>query len=139
MSGTAVEPPSPAEDSLFALELALEACAQQRPLSPVERAVLAVCALCRECNGGGYDAFLHNASRVHAPLVVDALRRIGCHELATIAADALAAVQREPPLDALALRRALTACDERQECSTDDPVAALRAWMAGYADAILTP
>lgn len=126
------------DGSLFPLELALETCALQRPLSPLEDVAHAVCVLCREFDGGGYEAFLHNASRVHAPLVVDALTRIGCHELAAIAADALA-VHADPSLDALARRRALDACDVRHEESTDDPVAALTSWVATYADAILIP
>jgi hypothetical protein len=53
-----------------------------RSLSSEERVILAVEALQREVNNGGYDQFFMNSSRQYAPMVVDALARIGCPKTA---------------------------------------------------------
>ncbi len=58
-------------------------------LSFEERVVLAVEALEREVNNGGYLQFFTNASCVHAGEIELALRAIGCSEQAEIAARAL--------------------------------------------------
>ena len=58
-------------------------------LSAEERVVLAVEALEREVNNGGYDQFLVNSSREYAPLIVDALARIGCPKTCVVTRNAL--------------------------------------------------
>src|SRR5438309_10880132 len=61
-------------------------------LGEEERIVLAVEALEREVNNGGYDQFFVNSSREFAPIVVDALQRIGCMKTATITQKAIKAL-----------------------------------------------
>jgi hypothetical protein len=63
-----------------------------RTLSDQERVVLAVEALEREVNNGGYDQFFTNASRQFAPAIVDALERIGCTKTAAITRKAIKAL-----------------------------------------------
>jgi hypothetical protein len=64
-----------------------------------ERVILAVEALEREVNNGGYDQFFINSSRGYAPIIVDALRRIGCPRTAEITQRAVAIMQRFPISD----------------------------------------
>jgi hypothetical protein len=61
-------------------------------LSDEERVVLAVEALEREVNNGGYSQFFINSSVEYAPIVVDALRKIGCEQTAEITDTAIAAL-----------------------------------------------
>ncbi len=61
-------------------------------LSTEERIVLAVEALEREVNNGGYDQFFVNSSREFAPIIVDALQRIGCEKTANITQKAIEAL-----------------------------------------------
>ena len=83
-------------DSLvLAIESALERKAEDRgaaSLSSAERVVLAVEALEREVNNGGYDQFFLNSSRAYAGDLERALRSIGCPEQADIARRAVAAL-----------------------------------------------
>jgi hypothetical protein len=69
-------------DSLImAFEQAISLKAERegmQSLTDEERVVLAVEALEREVNNGGYDQFFVNSSRDFAPIIVDALQRIGC-------------------------------------------------------------
>ena len=53
-------------------------------LTDEESVVLAVEALEREVNNGGYDQFFKNSSREFAPLIVESLQRIGCTQTANI-------------------------------------------------------
>ncbi len=53
-------------------------------MTGVERMVLAVMALLREVNNGGYGQFFRNSSRRFAPAIVSDLVRIGCTEIADI-------------------------------------------------------
>ncbi len=62
-------------------------------LSHEERAVLAVEALEREVNNGGYEQFFLNSSREFAPIIVEALGRIGCPRAAAITQKALDALR----------------------------------------------
>ena len=64
--------------------------AQKKKLSPEERLVLAVKALDREVNNGGFDQFLTNSSKRYAGEIVDALRTIGAKRTADLVAEALA-------------------------------------------------
>src|SRR5437879_4032538 len=61
----------------------------QDKLTLEERVILAIEALEREVNNGGYDQFFVNLSREYAPIIVDALRRIGCPRTAEITQKAL--------------------------------------------------
>jgi len=54
--------------------------------------VLAVAALEREVNNGGYDQFFTNSSEEFASVIVDRLNRIGCNETASITHDAISAL-----------------------------------------------
>jgi hypothetical protein len=98
-------------DSLVvALEQALEKKAA-RPgvnLSIEETIVLAVEALEREVNNGGFSQFFINSSCVYTPLIVDALRRIVCPVSANIAEKAIQAAGFEG-LPAQDLMKALDA------------------------------
>jgi Domain of unknown function (DUF4375) len=53
-------------------------------LTDEERIILAIEALEREVNNGGYVQFFTNSSREFAPTIVDSLRRIGCKKTASI-------------------------------------------------------
>lgn len=83
-------------DSLvLAFEQALEqksARVGSDSLTDEERVVLAVEALEREVNNGGYEQFLTNPSNVFVPIVVDALSRIGCPETVVLTQDAIRAL-----------------------------------------------
>src|SRR5687767_3139073 len=61
-------------------------------LTREERTILAVEALEREVNNGGYSQFFVNSSNEYADLIVDALERIGCPMTAEITRTAIAAV-----------------------------------------------
>jgi hypothetical protein len=67
-------------------------------LTAEERVILAIEALEREVNNGGFDQFFVNTNEF-APIIVDALRRIGCPKTAEIAQRALAIVQMSPITD----------------------------------------
>lgn len=64
----------------------------EHSLSEEERFVLAVEALEREVNNGGYEQFFTNASWVFAPIIVRALQRIGCPVTAAITQTAIDAL-----------------------------------------------
>jgi hypothetical protein len=65
-------------------------------LTEEERVILAVEALEREVNNGGYSQFFFNSSREYAPIIVDALRRIGCPNTAQITQEAVEALLKSP-------------------------------------------
>jgi len=78
------------------LVLAFEQAIQQKEaskgedsLSEPECIVLAIEALEREVNNGGYAQFFVNESRIYTPIIVDALQRIGCPLSSQITALAL--------------------------------------------------
>jgi hypothetical protein len=83
-------------DSLvLAFEEAISQKAQRegvKGLTDEERIVLAVEALEREVNNGGYHQFFVNSSREFASVVVAALERIGCKKTATITQRAIKAL-----------------------------------------------
>lgn len=64
-----------------------------QPLSDEERVVVAVEALEREVNNGGFDQFFENGSNAYASFIVGALERIGCPATAAITRDALTALE----------------------------------------------
>ena len=65
-------------------------------LTEEERFILGIEALEREVNNGGYGQFFVNSSREYAPIIVNALRRIGCPKTAEITQKALMIVQKTP-------------------------------------------
>ena len=83
-------------DSLvLAFEQAIGQKAQRgglQSLTDEERVVLAIEALEREVNNGGYDQFFVNSSREFVPTIVGALQRIGCKKTATITQRAITAL-----------------------------------------------
>ena len=118
-------------DSLvLAFEQAIQAKAPES-ISTQESYVLAVEALEREVNNGGYDQFFTN-EHMKAPVIEAALRAIGCPKTADITRDAIAALG----LDSLtpdnaaaavlkqdpAIRDALFECDGRY-FDNDEPIA----------------
>jgi hypothetical protein len=80
---------------LVALEEALNQKAAdtgELELSDEERIVLAVVALEREVNNGGYSQFFANASGQYASIIVNSLLAIGCPEAANITSGAINAL-----------------------------------------------
>jgi hypothetical protein len=65
----------------------------QGSLSDEERIILAVEALEREVNNGGYSQFFVNSSREYVPIIVDALMRIDCPRTAAITDEAIQVLQ----------------------------------------------
>jgi hypothetical protein len=65
-------------------------------LSDEERIILAIEALEREVNNGGYHQFFVNSSREFGPIIVNALRRIGCPQTADVTQKALEVLPRNP-------------------------------------------
>jgi hypothetical protein len=74
------------------LVLAFEQAIQQKPtekLSQVETDILAVEAMEREVNNGGFHQFFVNSSKEYAAILPSSLDRIGCPIASNIASDAL--------------------------------------------------
>jgi hypothetical protein len=84
-----------ADSLILAFEEAIGQKAQhsEQSLTAEERVVLAVEALEREVNNGGYHQFFVNSSREFVPTIVDALQRIGCKKTATITQRAIKALR----------------------------------------------
>jgi len=102
------------------LVLAFEQAIRQRAeregmqsLTDEERIVLAVEALEREVNNGGYHQFFTNSSREFAPTIVAALQRIGCKKTATITRKAIKALGTRD-LTADAIGAAMAGDDEQR-------------------------
>ena len=74
-----------------------------------ERLVLAVMALQREVNNGGYSQFFTNSSRRFASTIVEYLRRIGCDATATITERAIRTLNVEAVSDDSVSHAALNA------------------------------
>jgi hypothetical protein len=79
-----------------------------------ERVVLAVEALEREVNNGGYSLFFENSTREFAPIIVQALVRIGCPRTAEITQRALDALHL-PTLSVEAIEAALAGDNVSEE------------------------
>jgi hypothetical protein len=81
-------------DFIQALEMAIEQKSERvgvDDLTEEEIIVLAIEALEREVNNGGYSQFFVNSSREYTPIIVHALLRIGCPKTAEITKSAIAA------------------------------------------------
>jgi hypothetical protein len=80
---------------VFAFEWGIQAKGRkvgEQRLTEEERTVLAVLALQREVNNGGYFQFFWNSSRKYSPVVVGAFRRVGFSEAAVLTDRAIAAL-----------------------------------------------
>ena len=130
-------------DELLALEgryrtdslvLAFEQAIQSKPSpSTLEQFVLAIEALEREVNNGGYSQFFLNSSGEFAGITEEALRSIGCPKTADITRTAIAAIAPDGNLNADVLasaaaaptedvEQALAECDNRY-FANDEPIA----------------
>jgi hypothetical protein len=85
----------------------------QRSLTAAERLLLAVMALDREVNNGGYRQFFQNSSQF-APGIVDSLRRIGCDATAAVTAKAIAALGL-PAVSAKSIAEAMRTKDPKRD------------------------
>jgi hypothetical protein len=93
------------------LVLACEQALQAKPedsLSDAERVVLAIEALEREVNNGGFAQFFENAPE-YMPVIRLALQQIGCRRLAEITGTALSLLDRVDLYDREAIGGALAA------------------------------
>jgi hypothetical protein len=106
---------------VLAFEQAIRA--GETALAGDERIVVAIEALEREVNNGGYSQFFINSSREYTSIIVDSLTRIGCPKTAEITEEAVRALglhehsdasievemeKEDPQRDA-----ALQSCDQR--------------------------
>lgn len=128
-------------DSLvLAFEQAIQHKAASRPISKEERYVLAVEALEREVNNGGYGQFFANSSHDFVDVVAEALVAIGCPKTAELTRRAIEALDIGDGVtgekaaavvaaDDEAVREALAACDAGYY-DNDEPIAdRLFAWI----------
>jgi hypothetical protein len=111
-------------DSLvLAFEQALEQKTAQHgaaSLSSVERMILAIEALEREVNNGGYDQYFRNSSVEYAPTIVDALNTIGCPNTAHITLDAITALGVSPTSTVSEIEIAMSTSDEGRDEKLND-------------------
>ena len=83
-------------------------------LSAEEYAILAVEALEREVNNGGYAQFFTNSSKEFAPRIAQALEAIGCPRFAAVTRDAIAALGISGPVTEAAVDGAMESADDRR-------------------------
>src|SRR6266478_3594198 len=106
-------------DSLVgAIEQALDMKRREDP-SHAERVVLAVEALEREVNNGGYNQFFFNSSREFTPFIVQALELIGCPKCAAITASAIAVLDLSDQADVDAIHEAASEMSD-EDCERLD-------------------
>ena len=110
-------------DSLvLAFEEALQAQADTRKLTNEEWIVLAVEALEREVNNGGYSQFFENTPE-YLPIILDSLDRIGHTEAKAVTADAIGYLGPDGPTPegiSEEIFESLNGCDERYFSSVGD-------------------
>jgi hypothetical protein len=104
---------------VLAFEQALDQKAErigQEGLAEDERVVLAVEALEREVNNGGYNQLFINSSKEYTPIFVAALNRIGCTETAELTQQAIDFLGIKGPVTVEAIDRVMEdENDERDE------------------------
>lgn len=86
----------------------------ERALSTEERTILAVRALDRAVNNGGYHQFFCNSSKRFAPEIVQSLSRIGCRRTAKITQRAIKAL-RAAPLTVAGIEAAMRKTNEERD------------------------
>jgi hypothetical protein len=84
-----------------------EALLRKASLTEEEATVLAIEALEREVNNGGFHQFFMNSSREFAPVVVASLMAIGCPRTAALAQAAIDALRATGPLTDQAIEAAV--------------------------------
>jgi hypothetical protein len=84
-------------------------------LSQEELVVLAIEALEREVNNGGYDQFFFNSSNEYTSIIVDSLNRIGCTETATLTQRAIDAIGIKGTITVDAIERAMEEDNEKRD------------------------
>lgn len=120
-------------DSLvLAIEEAIAAKADAE-LSEPERVVLAVEAMEREVNNGGYNQMFFNSSRDHVGFLVRSLELIGCPKVAAISAEAISVLDLPEGLDGIKVQDAVMQLSEEAEAklnkcdaeyyANDEPIA----------------
>jgi hypothetical protein len=136
----ALEPDYRIDSIVLAFEQAIAQKAASQPISKEERYVLAVEALEREVNNGGYSQFFLNSSHDFVDVIEEALLAIGCSKTAAITRDAVAALGISGELtgekvegvilsENEMIREALDDCDD-QYFGNDEPIADwLFAWI----------
>ena len=77
--------------------------------------ILAVEALEREVNNGGYSQFFVNSSNKYAPIIVDTLQRIGCSEAARLTQRAIDIVGVDPTAPSDSYRNAIAELTSEQD------------------------
>ena len=120
---TALEGVYRTDSIVLAFEEALDQKADRvgrEGLSDEELVVLAVEALEREVNNGGHHQFFSNPSRIYAPMIVDALNRIGSATAARICSDAIELLGIEGPITVDAVERAIYTESEGRDRKLDD-------------------
>jgi hypothetical protein len=127
---------------VLAFEEAIQQKAASQAISKQERYVLAIEALEREVNNGGYSQFFLNSSREFVDIVEEALVAIGCPKTAAITRNAIMSLGISGELtgdkaeaivlaDSEPVREALDDCDD-QYFGNDEPIAdRLFAWIKG--------
>ena len=100
-------------DSLvLAFERAIQLKAAHSPLSRQERYVLAIEALEREVNNGGYRQFFLNSSHEFIDMIEEALKTIGCPKTSLITRDAITALNITGPVNGRKAEEAILADDQ---------------------------
>ena len=103
-------------DSLvLAFEEALGRRAGERSPSEPERVIMAIEALEREVNNGGYDQLFRNDSKEWASYFVPALEAIGCPEVAAITSRAIKALKVKGPITVEAIDAVMGTDNERRD------------------------
>lgn len=133
---------------ILAIEEALER-KSDADLSRQERVVLAVEALEREVNNGGYEQFFANSPEF-APAIAHCLHAIGCTKTSEITADAIAVLNLPREFDAAAAKHAvsnlgsdskrqLAECDSRYFANDESIEQTLFAYILQHQHAIRIP
>ncbi len=89
-------------------------------LTDEERIILAVEALEREVNNGGYDQFFINSSNEFAPIIVDSLKRIGCSGTAEVTHEAITALAIERPVTVEAIEDVMDEDSDERDDKLDE-------------------
>jgi Domain of unknown function (DUF4375) len=108
---------------IMAFEQALEQKSKQQGLSnltSLERMLLAIEALEREVNNGGYDQFFRNSSVEYTPIVISALNAIDCPHTAHITLDALSALGLSPFPMADEIKKVMDTADAERDEKLND-------------------
>lgn len=92
----------------------------EEQLTDDERIVLAIEELERDVNNGGYDSFFQGPSRQYAPVVVDALKKIGCPAVAALTEKALNALNISGPITAETIYRVLEEDSDERDAKLNE-------------------